>query len=153
VAPVRESDRARRVRVPDAGSQLAVRHGLAVGNLEQSGPHPLLERRPFEPQTDVEGDGLAGEVGVELLDDVLEAARVVVRFHTARGRVGLLVHPEPGERVVVAGEGERPDRAVDDAASRAVGRHVASGGQWLMGWSCVDQRYWTAYARHGRHVA
>jgi hypothetical protein len=59
VATVRETDGPGCRRLADPGGQLAVGDGLAVRDLEQTGPDPPLEVRALEPEGEVELGELA----------------------------------------------------------------------------------------------
>ena len=64
--------------------------------------------------------------------------------------VGLVDHPKHGQNRVLAGQGQRPDRAVDGAV---LDHATSCGGQWFTGCSRVVHRCWVAYERQGRHRA
>src|SRR5215475_5937290 len=66
VATVGEADGPGRARLPDLGSELSVRDGLAVGDIGQCRPDTSLKRCAMQPDGKVEVGQPTGEIGPEL---------------------------------------------------------------------------------------
>ena len=85
----------------------------------------------------------AGEVRLELLDGVGERRVVGVPAVTAR-LIGLVDHPQMHQPAVLAGQGQRSDRAVDRIETAVVAITSPSVGQSLTAWSSAVHRCWVA---------
>ncbi len=143
VACVREPDGPRCPRLADTAGDLTIRAGLPVGDLAQRVPHPLLKAGAGWTQSDVEAGALTGEVVMELGDNIGERCRVFHPMVALRRWVGRSFHHQVGETVILPGQGEQSDGAVDVAIA-GQGHGGSFAVQWLIGWSWVAHRYWTA---------
>src|SRR5664279_1939207 len=138
----------------DAFGELTVGLGLAIGDLAQRRPHPLLEVGPLWRQGQVERCERACEVGVQLVGGrserfVLPATWVDLADLTVLRAVPLQVHIETDDRAIFGDQGQWTDGTVDHGVTTH--QAASSSGILLMGCSPVAQRYCTAYERHGRH--
>ena len=85
IVTVGQADGTRCVGGAQLGGDLSVRTGLAIGDRQQRGPHPALERRPDQVQLQVELGALPAEVLLELLDGVGERVLSVALVEDRRG--------------------------------------------------------------------
>jgi hypothetical protein len=109
VACVRAADRSRAPCEPEPACLLAVRTRLAVGDLHEREPRPLLERRPDRIEREVERAQPPREVLGELL-----VRRVDERARTDRLRVAPL---EPLQAALGRDDAQRSERRQSSAPS------------------------------------
>ncbi len=157
VLPVGQPHGAGRAGLAEVLRQFSVRTGLAVRNPPELGPDGALERGTGEVQRKVELPQLTGEVGVQLLDGLVEGAGVGLAEGLLGRPVALTGHIETGEDPVRGDEGQRAVGTVDHCVLPGRGgpagghgpacrghEELPCAGRWLMGWSSTVHRYWTA---------
>jgi len=93
-----------RVRSANLPRQLAVRHGLAVRNRRQGGPHLPLERRALGRERKLEAAQPSGEVGIELDDDVSKGPPGPSPPFGGFGRTDGVLKRDPAQAMFVADE-------------------------------------------------